>query len=151
MATIIQGDGPAPAGHSAQWGLSALLLSMLIIILFPIVVMSLFAAMVGAYSNDFLKSSDIDLGVLATHVMVIGLLALAVFASLCGLAGLFSATKRRQPFGLSIAGTVLALPAVVLSLVLLSIALRCIEWSRGYQNDRFVNQMRSGQNPLRLP
>ena len=37
------------------------------------------------------------------------------------------------------AGTVLAIPAVMLSVVLLVIALR---WSRGYQHDRFVKQQK---------
>jgi hypothetical protein len=136
MATTTS-PAPAAGNHSAQWGLSAILLSMLIVMLFPIIVMSMFASMVGAATSEPLESRDIDLGVAATYIAAIGLLVLAAFALLFSLFGLLAALIRRQAPGLSVAGFVVAALALALAIVQLIIALRCIEWTRGYQQDRF--------------
>src|SRR5262245_44072576 len=137
MSTANDLEPRAAASHSGQWGLSAILVGGLVVISFPIVVMSMFGTMVGANSNDYLTSSDIDLGVTATYATVIGLLVLAIFALLCGGLGLLSALIRRQPLGLAIGGTVMSIVAVVLAVVLLMIALRSLDWTRDLQKRRF--------------
>lgn len=129
----------APGGNATagQWGLSALLIGGLVVILFPIMVMSLFGAMVGAHSNGYLQSRDIDLGVLAAYVAVGGLIALSLFALLCGFIGLVTAFGRQQGKGLAVGGTVVALVAFVLAALLGVITQRCIDWALDYQKDQF--------------
>jgi len=127
----------ATGNHSGHWGLGATLISALVIILFPIVTMSMFGAMVGANSNDYLESRDIDLGIVATYATTISLIVVAAIALLFALVGVMSALARRQPLGLSLSGLVLAAPALMLSIILLIIAVRCVEWAQGVQRDRF--------------
>jgi hypothetical protein len=135
--------------HSGQWGLSALLIGALVVILFPIMVMSFFGAMAGAYTNDFLQSSDLDLGVITTEVATGGLLALAIFALICGIIGILSAFFRRQPLGLAAGGTVVAIVAVVVTVILVLIADKCIDWTREYQKHRFSPEWKKG-NPVQF-
>ncbi len=151
MTPATQPESSSSGNHSGQWGLSAILISSLVIILFPIVVMSLFGAMVGANTNDFLESRDIDLGVIATRVMVISLILLANFAMLCGFVGFLSGLIRRQAKGLAVAGLVMSIPALVLSIVLGMIANSCIDWSRGLQKDRFESGKPQHPVPFRVP
>jgi hypothetical protein len=131
--------------HSGQWGLSAILIGGLVVFMFPIIVMSLFGAMTGAFHNEFLKSNDIDLGVSATYAMVFGLLILSIIAVGCAAIGVLSGLMRRQPMGLSISGMVLAVVAVVLAVILLLIAQRCIDWARDYQKQRFTVKLDFGR------
>ncbi|HEV3146361.1 MAG TPA: hypothetical protein VGZ47_20910 [Gemmataceae bacterium] len=143
---------PAAGGdtHSGQWGLSALLIGGLVVILFPIMVMSFFGAVTAAYGNDFLQSSDLDLGVLTTEVSTGGLLGLAIFALVCGIIGIMSALFRRQPCGLAAGGTVVEIVAVLLAIVLVVIASKCIDWTREFQKQRFSPEWRRG-NPIQIP
>jgi len=138
------------SGHSGQWGLSALLIGGLVILLFPIMIMSFFGAMVGAYGNDFLQPGDLDLGILATEAATGGLLFLAVFALISGVIGNMSALFRRQSFGLAAGGTVTAIVAVIVAIVLAVIASKCIDWARDFQKQRFSPDWR-GRTPILLP
>lgn len=131
--------------HSGQWGLSAILIGGLVVFMFPIVVMSLFGAMTGAFHNEFLKSNDIDLGISATYAMVFGLLILSIIAVGCAAIGVLSGLMRRQPMGLSIGGTVLALVAIVPGVILLFIGQRCIDWARDYQKEQFGVKLNFGR------
>jgi hypothetical protein len=124
-------------GHSGQWGLASILLAALVLLLFPMMVLAIFAAMTGAYHDAFLESRDIDLAIWATWAMVGGMAALAVFALLCGLMGLGAAVRRGQPAGLSLAGTVVALAAVAVCIPLILATLRGAEWARELQKERF--------------
>ena len=143
-------SGPTASGtHSGQWGLSALLIGALVVILFPIMVMSFFGAMAGAYNNEFLQSSDLDLGVTTTQVSTGGLLALAIFALICGIVGIMSAFFRRQPFGLALGGTVVAIVAVIVAIILVLIAQKCIDWTRDFQKHRFGQEWRK-PNPVQF-
>jgi hypothetical protein len=128
---------PDGGGHSGQWGLASVLLSSLVIILFPLAVLLLFAGMMGAYEDPFVESRDIDLGVSALLVLVGGLLATAVFALVCGVVGLVIARHRRQSVGLSLAGVVSSIVAVAVAVMLLLIHLRSVEWVRSLQKARF--------------
>jgi hypothetical protein len=137
---VTDGSGgriPDGGNHSAQWGLSSVLLSSLVIVLFPLGVFLLFAGMMGAYEDPFVESRDIDLGVSAMYVLVGGLLATAAFALVCGVVGLVTAWYRRQSVGLSLAGVVSAVVAVAVAVVLLLILLRSVEWVRSLQKTRF--------------
>lgn len=148
MSHALDVDAKRQGGsHSGQWGLSSILIGGLVVFMFPIVIMSLFGAMTGAFYDEFLTSSDIDLGVTATYVQVIGLLVLSTVALICAAIGLLSGLMRRQPLGLSISGAFMAIVAIVLGVVLFLIAERCVEWARGYQKERFG----SGQSGCAQP
>jgi hypothetical protein len=97
----------------------------------------LFGGMSGAYEDPFVESRDIDTGVLAVRVLAGGVLGLAVFALLCGVVGLVTGRYRRQPVGLSLAGTVSSIVAVSVAVVLLVVTLRCVEWVQSLQKTRF--------------
>jgi hypothetical protein len=135
--------------HAGQWGLAALLLSALVLILFPLLVGLLFASMVGAYNNAFLKSEDLDLGISGGWAVVGGVAALAVLALACGVIGLVAAGRRGQPLGLSLAGTIIAVVAVVAGVVLLLAGQRTGEWLRWLQKERYQHGIwyPSGQGP----
>src|SRR5215471_16172788 len=108
---------PDGGNHSGQWGLASVLLSSLVIVLFPLGVFLLFAGMMGAYEDPFVESRDIDLGVSAMYVLVGGLLAVAAFALVCGVVGLGTARYRRQSLGLSLAGVMSSAVAVAVAVV----------------------------------
>ena len=123
--------------HSGQWGLASLLLSSLVIIMFPLMVGAMFAAMMGAYEDPFVESRDIDLGVLAAQIVVGGLFCIALFAFACGVIGLASALFRKQSFGLSLAGTANSVLAVAVAVTLLLGMMRSVEWIRSLQKTRY--------------
>jgi hypothetical protein len=100
--------------------------------------------MAGAYTNDFLQSSDLDLGITTTQVSTGGLLALAIFALVCGIVGIMSAFFRRQPLGLALGGTVVAIVAVIVAVILVLIAQKCIDWTRDFQKQRFSPEWKKG-------
>jgi hypothetical protein len=114
-------------GHSGQWGLSALLLGALVIILFPMMTALILAVLIGAWEIDAVKSHHIDFAIIATRVLVYGLLSLGVLALISGVFGLVSAARRRQPFGLSLTGTTAALIAIAVAVVLVQIGNYAIE------------------------
>ena len=137
MTDEISGRIPDGGNHSGQWGLASILLSSLVIVLFPLGVGLLFAGMMGAYEDPFVESRDIDLAITGMYVLVGGLLALAVFALACGIVGLVTARYRRQSVGLSVAGVVISVVAVAVAVVLLLGHLRAAEWARSLQKTRF--------------
>jgi hypothetical protein len=131
------GRSPDGGNQSWQWGLSSVLLSGLVIVLLPLGVFLIFAAMMGAYEDPFVESRDIDLGVAAMYVVVGGLVAIAVFALACGVVGLVASCRRGQSVGLSLAGVVSSVVAVAVAVVLLLVHLRSVEWVRTLQKTRF--------------
>jgi hypothetical protein len=135
-----QKTAPAVSGHgnhSGQWGLASVLLSGLVLVLFPLMIFLMFVAIWGAYEDPFVESRDIDLGVTAAYLLVAAMLGLALFALACAVAGLATSLFRKQAVGLSVAGTVSSLSAVVVAVVLLLVGLRCIEWVRSLQRVRY--------------
>jgi len=129
---------PSPTGnHSGQWGLSSILLSSLIIMLFPLMILLLFVAMYGAYEDPFVESKDIDLGVLGIWVVTGGLFVISMFAMFSGIRGLNEARRYNQSRGLALGGTILSVVAVGAALVLLLVTARSVEWVRALQKTRF--------------
>ncbi len=131
------GSTKAEGSHAAQWGLAAILVGSLVILLFPVGIGLLFAALYGAYEDVFAESRDFDLGIWGGWVVGGGVVALALFSLVCGIAGLASARARSQPAGLSVAGTVVGLIAVAAAVVLLLAGIRATEWTRWLQEQRF--------------
>jgi hypothetical protein len=134
LETHARGTG---GSHAGQWGLAAILLTALVLLLFPLLVGLMLASMWGAYNDVFLESRDIDLGLRGGWAVVGGIVGLALFALVCAVMGLAAATSRRQPIGLSLAGTVLSLIGLATSVVLLLVAIRTDEWIRWLQKERF--------------
>jgi hypothetical protein len=128
----------APHGnHSGQWGLASILLSCLAILFFPMLVLLLFAGMFGAYEDPFVESRDMDLGVTAAYVLLAGFWIIALFALVCGVVGLVTSRYRKQPVGLSLAGTVCSAVAVFFGVMLLLTTVRSAEWVRSLQKTRY--------------
>ena len=105
-------------GHSGHWGLAALLLSALILILFPIAVATILGLLIGAWNINEVELHHIKFAVLGGRVGIFGLLGLSILALVSGVMGLVRATRRRQPFGLPVAGTAAAVVALAVSVVL---------------------------------
>jgi hypothetical protein len=123
--------------HSGQWGLSAFMVGALVIVMMPLGIGLMFGSMVGAYGNGDLKSSDLDLGILVTELLVGGTCLLAVFSLLFGIIGLLTGLYRKQAIGLAAGGTVTGVVAIVMAIILAMVAAGCIEWARDYQKRRF--------------
>jgi hypothetical protein len=112
----------APPRHAAECGLAALLLSMIVLLLFPLGTALMLGALIGAWEVNAVEARHIDFAVFGGYVVVIGLLGLSLVALGCGVWGIVAAAKRRQPFGLAISGTVAGVVAVSAMLVMLQIA-----------------------------
>jgi hypothetical protein len=141
VATKLHGN------HSGHWGLASLLMGGLVIILFPMIVALMLAVIIAMVEDNANTSRDVDLGVNAAHVVVLGLFGIAVFAVLCGLFGLATSLFRWQPFGLSLAGTVTSLVALATAGMLVLIMLRCVEWTRDYQKTNYDSRGRKISTP----
>jgi hypothetical protein len=139
----------AEGGHAAQWGLAAILVGSLVVVLFPIAIGIIFAALYGAYEDVFAESRDFDLGIRGGWALVGAVAALALFSLICGIAGLASARARSQPVGLSVAGTAVALVAVAAAVVLLFTGVRATEWTRWLQEQRFQKGIQHPSPPPR--
>jgi hypothetical protein len=137
MASDIGGETKVQGNHSGQWGLASILLSSVVIILFPMITALMLAVIIAMVQDDANTSRDVDLGCSAAYLVVFGLFGIAVVAVLCGLFGLATALFRWQPFGLSLAGTLTALVALATAGVLVLIMLRCVEWTRDYQRTHY--------------
>jgi hypothetical protein len=114
-------------GHSGQWGLGALLLSFMLLFLFPLITVVILGALIGAWNIYDVEIRHIDFGVLAGKVIAYSLLGLGGFALLSGLWGILSGLRRGQPLGLPLAGTLASVVALGLCLVLVQITHFAIE------------------------
>jgi len=137
MAETVGSGTTVQGNHSGQWGLASILLGGLVIMLFPLLLMALYASLIGMDWDDAHQSRDVDLGVTMVYVLFFGLLAVAGFAVLCALVGLLTALFRRQSFGLSLAGLVTAALAVAAAGLLTVAGLRSVEWARDYQKTHY--------------
>lgn len=137
MSVAREPNGPATGTHAGQWGLAAVLISSLLLILFPMMVLLLFASMVGAYNNEFLESRDLDLGIAGGWVVIGTFGALAGFSLVFAIVAVAVAKFRGQPLGLPVAGTIMSLVSVAAMVVLFLAALRTSEWLRWLQKERF--------------
>jgi hypothetical protein len=127
-------DVPAPAqgsalaaNHSGQWGLASLLLGCFLILVFPIAAVGCGA---GAALGALARSVDehaLRGWVSVVKLAVYCLIGAAALALVFGFLGLWSAWSRRQPAGLAVAGSSVAVLALVLHLLLLVIYDRLAE------------------------
>ncbi len=113
--------------ESGHWGLAALLLSGLVILFFPIFIFLFLALLGGAWNIPEVERRHIDYSIVSLQVVVFGILAVSLFALLSGLLGLIASVRRKQPRGLALAGTLLAVLAVAVSVILLGTAYFAIE------------------------
>jgi hypothetical protein len=119
-------DQPAPAhapaaaaNHAGQWGLAALLLGCFLILVTPILGVGIGAgAVVGAISKSVDEPALREYMSLA-KLPVYCLMAAAALALTFGLLGLHAAGSRRQPAGLAVGGTIVAVIALVMQILLL--------------------------------
>src|SRR5262245_45149062 len=81
MSTVTEARQPRPA---AEWGLSALLLSTVVLIMFPLMAFLVLGCLIAAWESRGVQSQHIDFGVIGAYVVVYGLLLLSVFALCCG-------------------------------------------------------------------
>lgn len=119
---MVSSPAGAPAdpqgSHSGQWGLAGLLLGSFLLLSFPFAVALMLALLIGAWNINEVEWWHVELAVNAGWVMLWGMLGLGVLAALCGVVGLGHARRRRQPYGLAIAGTASGLLAMVAAAVL---------------------------------
>jgi hypothetical protein len=118
---------PVATHHAGQWGLAALLLAAFLLLLFPVMLLAEFlGAVVGVLSQAVDEHALRGYATLMSAA-VYGLIGLAALAVVFGLVGLVSALVRQQPAGLSVAGSVLAVAALVLQVVLLVVTYRVVD------------------------
>ncbi len=133
-----------PQRHAAELGLGALFISMTVMLLFPILLIVLFLGDALAW-NASLRASDLDLAINGGYATAITVLVLAVLGLLFGLVGLVSGLFRRQPLGLSVAGILMGIGAVILAVILFLTTQRIGEDLRMLQ-DRIRHGHRPGGN-----
>lgn len=113
MTTAPNATRPDPlGGHSGQWGLAALLIAFMTIIIMPIELATFSGLLIGAWHINAVEWRHIEYSIIGCRVLIYGLLALALLGLFCGFMGLARAVRRKQPFGLSVAGTATAVLAV---------------------------------------
>jgi len=81
----------------------------------------LLGTLIGAWNIDQVERRHIEFGVIGGRVIVYGFFVLAILSLLCGIMGIAKAVRRRQPFGLSIAGTLLAVVAIACASVMIGV------------------------------
>jgi hypothetical protein len=137
MSTSADTTTVQPGGtHAGQWGLAAILLGALVILLFPMFLLLIGGLLMGSYEDPFVESRDIDLAVTGSWAVFGAMAGIALFSLICAIVGLVSARERRQPLGLSIAGFVVALAAMVITGILLLGLQRAADWTRQLQQLR---------------
>jgi hypothetical protein len=111
---------PSPATpHAFQWGLAALLLGCFLILVCPIVGIGIGAGSVlGALRQSGDEQALREYAALA-KLPVYCLIGAAVLALAFGLLGLRSAWSRREPAGLAVAGSIVAVIALVVLVLML--------------------------------
>ena len=114
---------PAPSLETQpgrQWGRIAFLLSCFLIFLFPFGGAAGFAGIVlGALSTPVVDEHTLREYVLLGKFVLYCLIGAATLALVFGLLGLWSARLHRQPAGWAVAGTSVAVVALVLQVLLL--------------------------------
>jgi len=131
----------SPHRHAAEWGLAALLLSMTVLILFPLMTALILVCDKMAWVEYGVESRHLDFGIAGGYAVVYGLLAMALFAVGCGSAGLVAAVRRGQPFALALAGKIAGVVAAGAAIVLLQIANYIAEDLRHLQKKRSQGQI----------
>jgi hypothetical protein len=122
-------QAPSPERQPGrQWGMAALLLSCFLIFLFPIMMaVGGAGAVLGALSTPVVDEQTlreyISLGKLAVYCLI----GTAVLALVFGLLGLRSARSRHQPVGLAVAGTSVAVVALLMQVLLLFMVVQVTE------------------------
>lgn len=104
--------------QSGQWGLAALLLGFLLLLLFPIGLAVMIGLLIGAWEVSAVESRHIDFAILGGRVVVYSLVGLGCVAVIAGLMGLVASARFSQPVGLSLVGTLVAGVALAAMVVL---------------------------------
>jgi len=113
-------EPPLETQPGRQWGRIAFLLSCFLIFLFPLMGAAGFAGIVlGALSTPVVDEHTLREYVLLGKLVLYCLIGAAALALVFGLLGLRSARLRRQPAGWAVAGTSVAVIALVLQVLLL--------------------------------
>jgi len=101
---------PAAQGsHAGQWGLAALLLAIVPLLLFPLMVFLLIFLLRMAWETPELERQHLDYGILGGRAVIYGLGGLSALGLLFGLVGLLQGMFRSQPIGLPLADIAAAL------------------------------------------
>src|SRR5262245_46452583 len=94
IGTATQGERPAATHHASDWGLGSLLMSLALVMLFPLVI-------AGVIPIPFVGRErglgDVTMVILLADVVGYGVVALAGLAVLFALVGLISGFVRNQP------------------------------------------------------
>jgi predicted RNA-binding Zn-ribbon protein involved in translation (DUF1610 family) len=128
-----------PARHAAEWGLASLLVAGVLILMFPLMLIVVIGGDAVAWAGD-VQGSDIDQAIGVGYLTGISLIGLGVLALFFGLMGLTAAAYRKQPFGLSVAGTLVSLGALFLAIMLMIVIVRIGDDLRKLQNQRRYRQ-----------
>lgn len=116
--------------RAAEWGLAALLLGAVVLVLFPIMTVVLLATLIGAWEINAVEWRHVEFGVYGGFAVIGGLLAMGLFALYCGVRGLALASRHHQTRGLPLAGTLAGAVAAVAGVVLLVIGIFVYEDTR---------------------
>jgi hypothetical protein len=109
------GGRPVATHHAADWGMGALLMAMMLVILFPLVLAGVILIPLAA--RDGLVH-DVQLITTLADVVGYGVVGLAILAVLFSLVGLISGFVRRQPVGLPTCALVVSVVSLVLWIVI---------------------------------
>jgi hypothetical protein len=110
---------PVSTSHSGQWGLASLLTGLGVLLLVPLLLIVFFLLLNTIWDSKKNDDATVKLITTAVYVVVLGLVGLGVLSFLFGIIGMVSALVRGQPGGLSVAGSVVSLVALVLAIILM--------------------------------
>jgi hypothetical protein len=143
---------PASTAHSGHWGLAALFIGGVVLLMVPLLLLPFFLGTALAWNNPDFDDSAMSLAATGSTVLVSCLIGVSVLALACGILGLTSALFRGQPAGLPVAGTLLSGAGLVFSIILMIVTVRLQtdleknhkqrNWEKFYPNPRPSQPMR---------
>jgi hypothetical protein len=146
---VSPGPRPVSTAHSGHWGLAALFIGGVVLLMVPLLLLPFFLGTALAWNNPDFDDSAMSLAAIGSTVLVSCLIGMSILAMACGILGLTSALFRSQPAGLPVAGTILSAASLAFSIILMIVTVRLQtdleknhkqrNWEKLYPNPR-LNQ-----------
>jgi hypothetical protein len=141
IGAAVQGERGTPGRHASDWGLGSLLMSLTLLVLFPLVVSAACLVWIVNLQSNAREGTFVEPVMLITlsDVVAYGSVTLAGLAVLFGMVGLISGFVRNQPVGLPTTALVVGLVALILWIIMF-IGIQGFKRELNYRGDPYRYQ-----------